>query len=213
MDLLTLNTALYWFGMIGISVFAISGVLAAAGKRIDFFGVIVLGIVTALGGGTIRDVTLGIYPITWVANTIYLWVAIGSSIFAFIWSRYLHSPRRMLLILDGAGLSVFAITGLERAIQAGAPELVAVVMAVTSAVAGGLVRDILTGQIPLVLKNDDGLYATCAIMGATIYLILQKWFALNSEWILLLAILFTFAVRIAAILRKITLPEFRTRRS
>lgn len=207
----SVNVALYWLGMLGIAVFAVSGVLAAAGKRIDFFGVIVLGVVTALGGGTMRDVTLGIYPVSWVANNSYLWVALLSSVFAFLWTRYLKSPRRMLLLLDAAGLAVFAITGLERALQAGASELVAVMMAVMSAVAGGVVRDMLTGQIPLVMKNDDGLYATCAIIGALFYLIFQKWFALNSHWVMLLAISITFAVRIGSILGNIRLPEFRTR--
>lgn len=202
---------LYWAGMIGVSVFAITGVLAAAGRRIDFFGVIVLGAVTALGGGTMRDVTLNIHPVTWIVEPSYMWVAILSSVCAFFWARYLRSPRRMLLLLDAMGLAVFSIVGMERALLAGAPELVAVVMAIMSGVAGGVVRDLLMGQVPLVFQRGGEMYATCSLLGALFYLGAQKIGLESNQLLMLLAILVVLATRLIALRAKISLPEFVAR--
>jgi len=193
---------------LGIAVFAITGVLAAAGKRIDFFGVIVLGVVTALGGGTVRDVTLGLYPVSWIENPNYLRVALGTAVFAFFWSRYLHSPRRALLVLDAAGLALFAMIGLQKALATGAAPVVGVTLAVVTGIAGGMIRDLLTDQIPLVLKRDGQLYATCIIFGALLYLILEWYLGYANRWVALAGMATVFLTRIIAIWGRITLPEF-----
>ena len=196
---------------VGIAVFAITGVLAAAGRGIDFFGVIVLGMVTALGGGTIRDVTLGAYPLVWVENPLYLEIAVGTSIFAFFWSRYLHSPRRMILVLDAAGLALFAIIGLQKALALDAAPIVAVTMAVVTGVAGGMIRDLLTDQIPLVLRPDSQFYATCAIFGAAVYLALEWYVGYANRWVALAAMGAAFSLRIISVWRQVTLPHFTQR--
>jgi len=196
---------------LGIAVFAVTGVLAAAGKRIDFFGVLVLGVVTALGGGTIRDVTLGIYPISWVDNPTYLTVAVGTAVFAFFWSRYLRSPRRALLVLDAAGLALFAMIGLQKAMSIGVAPIVGITMAVTTGIAGGMIRDLLTDQIPLVLKRDGQLYATCAILGALVYLGLEWYLGYANRYVAIAGMATIFITRIVAIWGRITLPEFVSR--
>lgn len=122
---------IYIAELIGVSVFAITGALAAQGKRMDTLGVVVLAIVTSLGGGTIRDITLDSYPLGWVVNTTYLWTAIWSAVAAFLLCRYFQYPRRLMLILDAAGLALFAILGAEKALMLDASPTIVVMMAVS----------------------------------------------------------------------------------
>lgn len=197
--------------LLGVAVFSITGAIAAPGKRIDIFGVVVLGVVTALGGGTIRDITLDLHPVAWVADTRYLWVAMGSAVVAFMASRYLQSPRRVLLFLDALGLSVFAVLGLQKALAAGVSDVVAVMMAVISGVAGGMIRDLLTGQIPLVLQRDGELYATCALFGAVVYVAVNKLMVQPSYWLDISVMVIIFVTRAAALVADLRLPEIIVR--
>lgn len=202
---------IYIADLLGVAVFAVTGAIAAPGKRIDILGVVVLGIVTSLGGGTIRDISLDLYPLVWVADTTYLWVATGSSVIAFFASRYIHSPRRTLLFLDALGLSLFSILGLQKALGAGAPVEVAVMMAVITGVAGGMIRDLLTGQIPLVLQRNGELYATCALLGALAYVFLFGRLGEPSPWLDISAMTIIFVCRMASLVAGLQLPEFIVR--
>lgn len=202
---------IYLADLTGVAVFAITGAIAAPGKRLDIFGVVVLGLVTALGGGTIRDITLNLHPVVWVEETLYLFVAIGSAMLAFIGSRYIQSPRLALLVLDALGLSVFAVLGLQKALAAGAPDAVAVMMAVITGVAGGMIRDILTGQIPLVLQRDGELYATAPLMGAVIYVGLYHVLDEPSKWLDISVMVIIFTARMAGLVAGLRLPEFIVR--
>ncbi|TCK08826.1 trimeric intracellular cation channel family protein [Marinobacterium mangrovicola] len=202
---------IYVADLIGVAIFAITGAIAAPGKRLDILGVVVLGFVTALGGGTIRDITLDLYPLVWVEDTLYLYVAIVSAVAAFIASRYIPSPRRALLVLDAMGLSVFAILGLQKALAAGAPEAVAVMMAVITGVAGGMIRDVLTGQIPLVLQRGGELYATSALLGALVYLGAYQLLDEPSPWLDISAMVIIFITRMAGLVAGLRLPEFIVR--
>lgn len=205
------QTFIYIADLLGVSVFAITGAIAAPGKRIDILGVTVLGLVTALGGGTIRDITLNLHPVVWVGDTLYLWVAIGSAVAAFISSRYIQSPRRLLLILDAMGLALFSILGLQKALMAGAPAEVAVMMAVITGVAGGMIRDILTGQIPLILQRNGELYATCALLGALVYVFVLARLEAPSPWLDISAMVIIFISRMASLVAGLQLPEFIVR--
>lgn len=190
----------------GICVFSITGALAAQGKRMDILGVVVLAIVTALGGGTIRDITLNAHPIGWVVDNVYLWTAIISAVIAFIACRRVPYPRRTMLVLDAAGLALFAILGAEKAQTVGASPSIVVMMACITGCAGGMIRDILTREIPMILHRDGELYATCALVGAVFYVV---FFGLLDERLLAVAsMLIIFACRIAAIFGKLHLPEF-----
>lgn len=197
---------IYIADLIGVAVFATAGALAAQGKRLDILGVVVLAIVTALGGGTIRDITLDIHPVVWIADTAYLWTAIISAIVAFVVCRYIHYPRRALLVLDAMGLALFAVLGAEKALSQDLPALIVVMMAVITGCAGGMIRDILTGQIPLILQKDGELYATCALAGAVFYIAVKEY--MPGEVAALSSMMIIFVLRMAAMFADLRLPEF-----
>lgn len=192
--------------LVGISVFSITGALAAQGKRMDILGVVVLAIVTSLGGGTIRDITLNAYPIGWVINNVYLWTAIISAVSAFLVCRYFLYPRRTMLVLDAAGLALFAVLGAEKAMSLGVGPTIVVMMACITGCAGGMIRDILTREIPLILHREGELYATCAILGATFYVVFYG--LIEDRLLAIAAMLIIFITRLAAIFGNLCLPEF-----
>ncbi len=198
----------YVADLAGVAVFATTGALAAQGKRLDILGVVVLGIVTALGGGTLRDITLNAHPVLWISDTLYLWVAILSAVLAFVLSRYIQYPRRMLLFLDALGLSLFAILGAQKALALGMPDVVVVMMGVITGVAGGMIRDILTGQVPLILQRDGEMYASSALMGALVYVVFSHVMAEPTRWLELSAMTIVFVFRMASIVAGLRLPEF-----
>ncbi|MGH1432123.1 MAG: trimeric intracellular cation channel family protein [Neptuniibacter sp.] len=197
---------IYIAELVGVAVFATAGALAAEGKRLDILGVVVLAIVTALGGGTIRDITLDIHPVVWIADTAFLWTAIVFAVVTFFVSRYIQYPRRLLLVLDAMGLALFAILGGEKAMSLGLPPLIVVMMAVITGCAGGMIRDLLTGQIPLILQKDAELYATCALVGAVFYLVFEPY--MPGQMLALLSMMIIFILRMAAMFADLRLPEF-----
>ncbi len=199
-------TLIRYAELAGVCVFSITGALAAQGKRMDILGVVVLAIVTALGGGTIRDITLNAHPIGWVVDNVYLWTAIVSAITAFIACRRVAYPRRTMLVLDAAGLALFAILGAEKAQSVGASPGIVVMMACVTGCAGGMIRDMLTREIPMILHRDGELYATCALVGAVFYVVLPG--VLDARLLAVASMLIIFACRIAAIFGKLHLPEF-----
>lgn len=197
---------IYVAELVGCAVFAITGALAAQGKRLDILGVVVLAIVTALGGGTLRDITLNAHPVSWIENTSYLWVAILSAVVAFIACRYWRYPRRIMLVLDAMGLSLFAVLGAQKAASMGMPPVIVVMMAMLTGCAGGIIRDIINRQIPLVLQRDGELYATCSVLGAVFYSALYG--VVDDRALALVSMGIIFFVRLAAIFGDLKLPEF-----
>jgi uncharacterized membrane protein YeiH len=162
---------LFWLDYIGTMVFAMSGVLTAAEKRFDLFGVMFIGVVTAIGGGTTRDLLLGITPVTWLSTPIYLYLILAGVLLAMLFRNILASLRRTLFLFDTIGIGVFTIIGLEKALNLGVHPGVAVLMGVTSAVVGGVIRDTLTNEVPLIFQRE--IYATACIAGALVYLLLR----------------------------------------
>lgn len=161
----------YLIDLAGVAVFAISGVLAAGRKGLDLLGVAVIAVVTAIGGGTLRDVLLDRHPIFWIANPTYLWVILAATVVTLGYVRLWIASRRALLIADALGLAFFTIGGVEIAQQAGHTDLIAVLMGTITGVAGGVIRDVLLGEIPLIFRPGR-LYATAAIVGAALYVLL-----------------------------------------
>lgn len=162
---------LFVLNLLGAAVFAISGVLAAGRKSLDLLGVMVIAVVTAIGGGTIRDLLLDRHPIFWFHETEHLLVILAASLLTLVYLRFRRPPDRSLLIADALGLALFTIGGTQVAISAELPGIIAIIMGVITGVAGGVVRDILTAEIPLILRRGH-LYATASITGATLYLVL-----------------------------------------
>jgi uncharacterized membrane protein YeiH len=149
-----------------VAVLALTGALIAAKKEMDIFGFILLGTVTGVGGGTIRDTLLDDLPVFWVKDPTYVSICIAASALTFFIAHYFTKSRAMLLLrLDAIGVAAFAVRGAEKAIDAGF--LVAVIMGVITATFGGIIRDILSGEIPLILRKE--IYVTAAFAGAATY--------------------------------------------
>jgi len=197
---------IYFAEIVGVAVFAVTGALAAQGKRLDILGVVVLAVVTALGGGTIRDITLNAHPVSWLVDTSYLWTAIISAVGAFILCRYVAYPRRALLVLDAMGLALFAILGAQKAMALGQSGVVVVMMAMITGTAGGMIRDVLTREIPLILHRGGEIYATCAIAGAIFFVSFEG--MIDERLLALISMGLIFALRIGAVFADLRLPEF-----
>ena len=197
---------LYWLDLFGVVVFALSGALMAGRYKLDPFGVVVLASVTAVGGGTIRDVILGAYPVFWVANPVYLYLILITAIVTILLVRQpKRIPKRFLLIADAFGLALFAVLGTAKALSLGAPMPVAIVMGTLTGVAGGMIRDVLCNVIPMILRQE--IYATAAMLGSCLYVLLDH-LAVSQNTSLILAISSALALRLAAIYWQVSLPAF-----
>jgi uncharacterized membrane protein YeiH len=191
----------------GVAVAAITGVLAARGKRVDLFGVLVLAIVTAFGGGTVRDLCLGSTPVFWVKDPSYLLNAAGVGVLAFFVARVRQLPGTVLLVADALALAFFTMVGTQKALAMGTAAPIAVAMGVITGVAGGMIRDVMTGEIPLVFRPQIYLYATAALLGSVVFVLLHQWRP-EQQANLLVATSTTLGLRLSAIRWKLTLPEF-----
>ena len=164
-------TALQLMDYLGVAVFAVSGVLAAGRKHLDWFGVLVIATVTAIGGGTLRDLLID-RQVFWLTGTGYLWVILAATLAAMLVVRFREIPLRALLVADALGLALFAISGARIAEAAGFGGIIAVILGTMTGVAGGVFRDMLLAEIPLLLRSRE-IYATAAIAGIMLYLLLQ----------------------------------------
>lgn len=156
--------ALDWFG---IAVFAATGALVASRKEMDVFGFALLAIVTGVGGGTVRDLLLGRLPVFWVQEPAYVLVCVIVAVILFFTAHLPYSRYRLLLWFDAIGLSLFAVVGAERAMEVGASPTIAIVMGVITATFGGIIRDILGGEVPVLLRKE--IYVTAALAGAAVF--------------------------------------------
>jgi uncharacterized membrane protein YeiH len=163
---------LYYLDLAGVAVFAASGVLAARDRDLDLLGVIVVAAITAIGGGTLRDLLLDRHPIFWVTDVWYLIVIIAAALSTVAYARVRPPPGSTLLVADALGLALFALTGAQLAEAAGCPLLIVVAMGTMTGVTGGVLRDVITAQVPLILRRE--IYATAAIVGIAAYLALQS---------------------------------------
>ncbi|OLQ79973.1 hypothetical protein BIT28_01605 [Photobacterium proteolyticum] len=197
---------IYVLDMFGTAVFAASGVLMAGRLRMDPFGIVVLASVTAIGGGTIRDMALGATPVFWITDTSYLWVIFITCLIAMLAIR---KPKQMpwyfLPVADAIGLAVFVAIGVEKALRFGASPMVAVIMGVMTGCGGGVIRDILAREIPMVLRTE--VYATACILGGIVHttaLMLH----VDASVATLAGVITTLTIRLAAIRWHLSLPTF-----
>ena len=157
--------------LLGEAVFAASGALAAGRKRMDVLGALVIAMVTAIGGGTIRDLLLDRRPIFWIADPTHLIVSLAAAALTLVWSRTRRPPDDSLAIADALGLALFTIVGAQIAEARAVPGIVVVLMGTITGVAGGVIRDVLSAEVPLILR-EGRLYASAAVAGAALYLLL-----------------------------------------
>lgn len=201
----------YLIGMTAIAAFAMSGVLAAARKDMDIIGLAFMGVVTALGGGTLRDLLLNV-PVFWVLDFNYVWVAIGASISAFFLEKYLRDENiwAAILYLDGFGIALFGVQSIDKALLLGFSAPVALVMATLTGIGGGLIRDVLAQRPNLLLSRE--IYATPIIVGSLFYLALLD-LSGKTPLTSVAGIAFTFIFRALAIYRHWRMPKWLTLRS
>jgi len=197
----------YLLELLGVAVFAVSGVLAAGRKNLDVVGVVVVAVVTAIGGGTLRDILLDRHPIFWIADPTYLWVVLGATAATLGYLRLRDGSRRALLVADALGLAFFTIGGVQIAQQAGHPAAIALLMGTITGVAGGVIRDVPTAEIPLIMRPGR-LYATAALAGAAVYLLLMQGGVVRDA-AALAGMAATVGLRLLAILWGLELPVVR----
>ena len=196
---------IYLLDLFGVAVFAIAGSLAAGKKHMDLFGVVVLALATALGGGTLRDVVLGAYPVFWISDPTYLLVGSIASLLTFWAASVIKLPIKLLQIADAFGLAVFTVIGTQKALGLGTSPVISVIMGMMTGVAGGMIRDILSGEIPLILRAE--IYATASLCGALVFVVSYRFFP-SGNIVLLISVLVTLALRLSAIHWKLSLPSF-----
>jgi uncharacterized membrane protein YeiH len=194
----------------GVAVAAITGVLAARGKRVDLFGVIVLALVTAFGGGTLRDLLVGDTPVFWIRDPNFLASAAAVAVSAFFVARFYEFPQAVLLVGDAFALALFTMIGVKKALAFQVSPSIAVAMGVITGVVGGIIRDLLTGEIPLVFRREIYLYATAALCGAVVFVLLDRRL-MNEQLNMIVAAGTTLLLRLAAIRWKLGLPVFKHR--
>jgi uncharacterized membrane protein YeiH len=205
MLLSTVTAILDWFGVI---VFAITGALVASRKQMDLVGFALLGTVTGIGGGTMRDVVLGLLPVFWVRKPAYLVICVLVSCVVFFTAHIPQSRYRFLLWLDAIGLAVFAVTGAERAMLSGAGSIAAIAMGVITATFGGMVRDVLGGESPVILARE--IYVSAALLGASSFILLIG-IGVPREGALISGFMVVLLVRGAALRWDWSLPRYRPR--
>lgn len=190
---------------IGLFVFAVSGALTALRNDLDVFGVAMIAFVTGVGGGTVRDVLLGSFPVWWIKEPAAIGICLAGALVATVAQPAIASRLKALIWADAAGLAVFAVLGAQAALAVGASPVIAIFMAAVTATFGGVVRDVLCNEVPLVLKQE--IYATAALIGAAVYVGLVA-LHLNEGAAAVAAALITFLVRAAAIVFRIESPKF-----
>jgi uncharacterized membrane protein YeiH len=196
-------TVLYFLDLLGTAAFAASGALAGVQRRMDLLGVVVLALVTAVGGGTVRDVLLGSVPPFCFKDENYLYLSIVIALLVFYFHHSLDFLKRPLLYFDALGLGTFLVIGTGKALAYDAGFLVAVMMGVTTATAGGVVRDVLSDQVPFILQKE--IYATACIFGGILYYILYR-LGMNESLVAVIAALVVVIIRVVAIHRHWSLP-------
>jgi len=191
--------------LFGTGVFAITGSLAAGKKRMDVFGVLVLGLATAIGGGTLRDLLLGRCPVFWIINPNYLIVVITACVLTLLLARFVIISINILLVFDALGLAVFTVVGMVNSLSVTESAIVAAIMGIITGVAGGILRDTLSAEVPLILRKE--IYAAACLGGAVAYLGLFH-AGMHKDLCIVISILITLSLRLAAIRWNLSLPVF-----
>lgn len=187
---------LHWVDLAGVAVFAVSGTLMAFKKHLDGFGVVVLAGVTAIGGGTVRDMILNV-PVYWLQQPVFFYVILLSALVTIMWLRVTHRfPLRYLLVADAIGLAFFNMMGLQKALLLGSTPFVAVILGVMTGVFGGLIRDVICREIPLVLRGE--LYAMTCVAGGVMYISLVE-LAMPERLAMAACVATTLLLRLGAI--------------
>ncbi|SFW75114.1 Uncharacterized membrane protein YeiH [Sinomicrobium oceani] len=190
--------------LLGVVSFAISGVLAALQKRLDIFGVFIIAFVTAVGGGTIRDILIGIEPVTWLQDNIYMYTIIVTVIFALIFKEKLKYLRTSLFLFDTIGIGLYTLVGVEKGMVAELSAVMCIALGTITACFGGVVRDILCNDIPVIFHRE--IYATACVAGATSYF-LMRLLPVPDDVVFIISVVIVITIRLLAVKFKLALPS------
>lgn len=192
--------------ILGTIAFAISGVLTAIHKKLDPFGVFIIAFVTAVGGGTLRDVLIGNTPVGWMTDLKYLYAIAASVVFALLFRKKLSYLRTSLFLFDTIGLGVFVIVGIEKGIANDLSPLICITLGTMTGCFGGVIRDILSNEIPVIFRKE--IYATACIAGGILFFALRE-LNLPQQFVYILTALLIVAIRLIAVKKKLSLPSIR----
>jgi uncharacterized membrane protein YeiH len=198
-----LNKFLELIDILGVATFAIAGAYAAMQKRLDVFGILIISFITALGGGTLRDVMIGDLPVSWMRDIDYCVIILAASTVAMVFNKYIRNFQTTLLIFDSLGLGFFTILGVKKGILFGFHPGICVALGTITGCFGGVIRDISLNNIPLIFQRE--IYATACIVGGIAYVLLLR-LNMNNDWIEVISISIIFLIRIIAVAFKLTLP-------
>lgn len=197
-----------WIDILGTAAFAVSGALAAIRKRLDVFGVIIVAFVTAIGGGTIRDLLIGIRPVSWLQSLQPTIIILVSAIVAILFRKKLDKFSTSLFLFDTIGIGLFTIVGIEKAMAAGIHPALCIGLGTVSACFGGVSRDILCNEIPIIFQKE--IYATACIAGGTMYTLLYSIKLVDNDFATLASIILVIGIRLYAVIFKKSLPSIYT---
>lgn len=193
----------YAIDIIGTIAFAISGVLVALSKRMDPFGILIIATVTAVGGGTLRDVLIGETPVSWMLNLNYIYVILATTVLTVIFKSKIDYLRKSLFLFDTIGIGLYTVVGVEKGINAGLDPIICIALGTMSACFGGVIRDILCNEIPVIFRKE--IYATACIVGGLTYFLVRK-LPIDNNVVFIIAGLVVITIRLLAVRFKVTLP-------
>ncbi|MFH1806132.1 MAG: trimeric intracellular cation channel family protein [Pseudomonadota bacterium] len=206
---LTMTSMIYWLELTGVAVFAVTGALEASRRQMDIVGFVLIATFTGIGGGTVRDVITGATPVFWIRDPSWVITCAVSAVITYFTAHLLERRYVALIWLDALGLALFGVTGAAIGLNLGVSPLVAIILGMITATFGGMVRDVVCNQLPLILRPE--IYITAALVGATIYTVGTAILDLPKAPVALAAFLCAFALRAAALLFKLQFPVYKAR--
>lgn len=198
---------IYTIDILGTIAFAISGVLVAMEKRMDLFGILIIAFVTAVGGGTLRDLLIGDTPVSWMKNITYTYVVIGSAVFAILFRNKINYLRTSLFLFDTIGIGLYTLVGVQKGLNAQLHPIICIALGTITACFGGVIRDILCNEIPVIFRKE--IYATACILGGVIYFLLSE-LPIDNDLVFIISGASVISIRLLAVKFKIALPNIHS---
>ncbi|MFB9054092.1 trimeric intracellular cation channel family protein [Formosa undariae] len=195
---------LHAIDLLGVIAFSISGVLVALSKRMDLFGILIIAFVTATGGGTMRDILIGATPVFWMINPEYVYLILIGTIFATFFRKKIDYLRTSLFLFDTIGIGLYTIIGIEKGLSAGLSTPICIALGTITACFGGVIRDILCNEIPVIFRRE--IYATACIMGGIAFFVLKS-LPIDEDYVLLGSGILVIVIRLIAVRFTISLPS------
>lgn len=197
------NIMFYTIDILGTIAFAISGVLVAISKKMDLFGILIIAFVTAVGGGTLRDMLIGNTPVSWMKNINYTYVILATTVVTIVIKSKIDYLRTSLFLFDTIGIGLYTVVGVEKGISAGLDPIICIALGTISACFGGVIRDILCNEIPVIFRKE--IYATACILGGLSYFLIRK-LPLDNNLVFVIAGCVVIVTRLIAVKFKVALP-------